>query len=554
MVPRIHPFAASTFGAKSRPLVFSNTQNASARRSALGGCLASPSRSLYLYDSTVGSDYPYEVPTSAPAFLSGSTTGLADAPLAALITGSGSNSTFGIIPSTNGMTAHGLPAEKATALGNLAQNDGPDDGVSHTSTSQPTSVLVTLAAAGRNPTDITIPTQAGTEGSGGDDEEDDAAGSGTFEAMGDSGAGGGGSHLLPLWEGVKSFGGSLWNGAVTAATAIKDTGEGLYAVATSSEAREAFATTWQETRVQPMADRLFQKAELRGTTEEIADQNNTKLALYVIEDMVGAQLAEAWYGYDLTAKKLEGELFDGGERTQTLLFGVAGATGAGAAMLSPISEATGLTFRLGSLRNAASTEAGALSNTARVSANAAAGEGGAITTADETANLEAANARLRILQGACFAAGTPLLAPHGARLIEDIRAGDLVLSRPEDDPTGPIVAKRVLRTVQTYSPLLDLHSGGQVIRTTAKHPIWVIGRGWTAAERIEPGDAVLGAGARATPVRMVEGPTAPAAVHNLEVEEYHTYLVGTPHWGFAVWRITVEKIASNSQLSSEIAI
>ena len=76
------------------------------------------------------------------------------------------------VPSTNGMTAHGLPTEKATALGNLAENAGPIDGVSQTSTAPPTSVLVALAAAGRNPTDILIPTQAGTEGSGG--EEDDS--------------------------------------------------------------------------------------------------------------------------------------------------------------------------------------------------------------------------------------------------------------------------------------------------------------------------------------------------------------------------------------------
>ncbi len=132
-----------------------------------------------------GSDYPYEVPHSVPAYLSGSTSGLAVAPLAALITGSGSNSAFGFIPSTNGMTAHGLPAEKATALHNLAQNDGPDDGVSHTSTAQPTSVLVAFAALGRNPTDILIPSQAGTEGSGGDDEDDaETASSVTFAAAG----------------------------------------------------------------------------------------------------------------------------------------------------------------------------------------------------------------------------------------------------------------------------------------------------------------------------------------------------------------------------------
>jgi hypothetical protein len=65
------------------------------------------------------------------------------------------------------MTAHGLPNEKATTLDNLALNNGPTDGVSQTATSPPTSVLVTLAAAGRNPTDILIPTQAGTDGDSG---------------------------------------------------------------------------------------------------------------------------------------------------------------------------------------------------------------------------------------------------------------------------------------------------------------------------------------------------------------------------------------------------
>ncbi len=56
-----------------------------------------------------------------------------------------------------------------------------NDDFSRTSPVSPTIVLTALAAAGRNPTDITIPTQAGTDGSGG--EEDDAvAGGGTFEA------------------------------------------------------------------------------------------------------------------------------------------------------------------------------------------------------------------------------------------------------------------------------------------------------------------------------------------------------------------------------------
>ncbi len=79
------------------------------------------------------------------------------------------------------MTAHGLPTEEVFALFNRAQNLGPTDGVSQTSTASPTSVLVTLAA-GRNPTDITLPT-VGSEGAGGDEEDDAvAASSGTTDA------------------------------------------------------------------------------------------------------------------------------------------------------------------------------------------------------------------------------------------------------------------------------------------------------------------------------------------------------------------------------------
>jgi hypothetical protein len=89
------------------------------------------------------------------------------------------NDTGCFFPSTDAMTVHGLPTEKATALDNLALNNGPTDGVSQTAAAPPTSVLTTLAAAGRNPTDILIPTQAGTDGSGGDDDVDQASASAT---------------------------------------------------------------------------------------------------------------------------------------------------------------------------------------------------------------------------------------------------------------------------------------------------------------------------------------------------------------------------------------
>ena len=69
----------------------------------------------------------------------------------------------------------------------------PNDDFSQASPAQPTTVLITLAAAGRNPTDILIPTQARTNG-GPDNIHIQAVGAtsdGTFEAMGDGGSNGG---------------------------------------------------------------------------------------------------------------------------------------------------------------------------------------------------------------------------------------------------------------------------------------------------------------------------------------------------------------------------
>ncbi len=140
-----------------------------------------------------------------------------------------------------------------------------------------------------------------------------------------------------------------------------------------------------------------------------------------------------------------------------------------------------------------------------------------------------------ILNTACFAAGTPLLTPDGSKFIEDIRVGELVLSRDEDDPEGPVVAKRVVNLFQNYSPLLELHVGGRVIRTTAEHPFWVVGKGWVPTQKVEIGDRLLGANGEPTAAELIAGPGESAAVYNLEVEEYHTYLVGNTLWGLSVW-------------------
>ena len=91
----------------------------------------------------------------------------------------------------------------------------------------------------------------------------------------------------------------------------------------------------------------------------------------------------------------------------------------------------------------------------------------------------------------CFAAGTMILMAFGRRKrIEEIQPGEIVLSAPHGDPEGKIEPKPV---VQVYHNgprrLLELHiEGGGMIRPTHTHPFFVRGKGFTAAEKLEPGD------------------------------------------------------------------
>src|SRR5262249_47493273 len=100
----------------------------------------------------------------------------------------------------------------------------------------------------------------------------------------------------------------------------------------------------------------------------------------------------------------------------------------------------------------------------------------------------------------CFAAGTPLLTPTGAKLIEDVRPGALLLSGAESDPDGPLMAKAVEAVFVRLGRILHLHVGGQVIRTTGEHPFWVPGRGWVPAGGLGVGDLLLGHDGQLQPV------------------------------------------------------
>ena len=125
---------------------------------------------------------------------------------------------------------------------------------------------------------------------------------------------------------------------------------------------------------------------------------------------------------------------------------------------------------------------------------------------------------------------------------------DLIWSRSEFDPNGPVVARRVLAEVYPSGPgvepalrhAADRDDGGaSVLRRRQRldadadardrRPQFVSRRdGWVRVEGVADSGRV-------------------ETVYNLEVEDDHTYFVGSEEWGFAVW-------ANNAGYAEEEAV
>jgi len=74
--------------------------------------------------------------------------------------------------------------------------------------------------------------------------------------------------------------------------------------------------------------------------------------------------------------------------------------------------------------------------------------------------------------------------------------------------------------------VLELRGPGFRLRVTPEHPFWVPGEGWTNAGRLTSGDTLLAAGGVPVPIEEVRVLQGSFLVHNLEVEDTHTFLVG----------------------------
>jgi hypothetical protein len=123
----------------------------------------------------------------------------------------------------------------------------------------------------------------------------------------------------------------------------------------------------------------------------------------------------------------------------------------------------------------------------------------------------------------CFAAGTLVWTSGGAKRIETLRLGDLVLS--QDTESGEIAYKPVLRTtVRQHAEIFKVRTSGPTLLCTGGHLFWVAGEGWMKARDLNSGQT-LHCATGTIQVSEVE-PSEPQNTFNLIVADFDTYFVG----------------------------
>ena len=127
----------------------------------------------------------------------------------------------------------------------------------------------------------------------------------------------------------------------------------------------------------------------------------------------------------------------------------------------------------------------------------------------------------------CFVAGTMILTASGLVAIENIKAGDKVIST--DPETFETAEKTVLETYIRKDPkLIHLVINGEEIVTTVDHPFYVKNQGFIKAGELIVGDELLDVNGNVLLVEKfnVELTDEPVTVYNFQVEGFHTYHVG----------------------------
>ena len=127
----------------------------------------------------------------------------------------------------------------------------------------------------------------------------------------------------------------------------------------------------------------------------------------------------------------------------------------------------------------------------------------------------------------CFVAGTLILTAEGLKRIEEIKAGDRVLSA--DTETMISEYKTVLETfVRRTNEIIHIFIENEEITTTVDHPFWVNGKGFVPAMNLVIGSELINDKGDIVCVENIRRETNRDGVEvfNFKVEDFHTYYVG----------------------------
>jgi hypothetical protein len=122
------------------------------------------------------------------------------------------------------------------------------------------------------------------------------------------------------------------------------------------------------------------------------------------------------------------------------------------------------------------------------------------------------------------------MADGTRKAIEDLNVGDKVASR--NVTTGKDETHTVTRTfVHHDMALYEVKVGGGKVTTTADHPFYVHGKGWTAVKDLRPGEQLDQPDGTTVAVQVAIATGRTATVYNFEVESAHDYYVqACAHW------------------------
>ena len=145
----------------------------------------------------------------------------------------------------------------------------------------------------------------------------------------------------------------------------------------------------------------------------------------------------------------------------------------------------------------------------------------------------------------CFKEGTPVVTEEGLKPIEEVKVGDKVLAY--DEATGEQAYKKVVRLFRnTTEEWYHICANGEEIVCTGGHPFYVLNASedrnvirfddgeetsgkWITAKELKKDDKLLLSDGSYGIIKSikVEKLSEPETTYNFEVEDFHTYFVGT---------------------------